>query len=327
MLLALRTVNDAVEICQNLDETTTWVHLVNPTDQEVKQVASVTGIFPDFLVAALDEEERSRIESEEEQVLIIVNVPVALPKTENLPYDTVPLGIIVTNAIIVTVCLRGDTLVEDFMHGRVKHTNTSKRTRFLLQILFRTASTYLRHLRHIDKMSNDIERQLHRSMKNEELIKLLALEKSLVYFTTSLRSNEIVLEKLLRSRFVKVDPADPEGIVATHVLRMYPDDEDLLEDVITENKQAIEMGETYSNILSGMMDAFASVISNNLNIVMKFLASITIILALPTMVASFFGMNVPGPWTTSPYGFGIILLLSVGITSLGVWFMSRRNML
>lgn len=327
MLLALRTVNDAVEICQNLDETATWVHLVNPTDQEVKQVASVTGIFPDFLVAALDEEERSRIESEEEQVLIIVNVPVALPKTENLPYDTVPLGIIITNAIIVTVCLRGDTLVEDFMHGKVKHTNTSKRTRFLLQILFRTASTYLRHLRHIDRMSNDIERQLHRSLKNEELIKLLALEKSLVYFTTSLRSNEIVLEKLLRSRFVKVDPADPEGIVATHVLRMYPEDEDLLEDVITENKQAIEMGETYSNILSGMMDAFASVISNNLNIVMKFLASITIILALPTMVASFFGMNVPGPWTTSPYGFGIILLLSVGITSLGVWFMSRRNML
>jgi len=176
-------------------------------------------------------------------------------------------------------------------------------------------------------MSNDVELQLHRSMKNEELIKLLALEKSLVYFTTSLRSNEIVLEKLLRSRFVKVDPADPEGIVPAHVLRMYPEDEDLLEDVITENKQAIEMGETYSNILSGMMDAFASVISNNLNIVMKFLASITIILALPTMVASFFGMNVPVPWQSSPYGFAIILLLSMSVSGLGVWFMTRRNML
>jgi magnesium transporter len=329
MMFLFRSNGDIMESCQSLDEKVSWIHLVDPSAKEVKQVAAATGITPDFLAAALDEEERSRIESEDDQVLVIVNVPVAQPHDDSLPFDTLPLGIIVTNQVIVTVCLRGDTVIEDFFQNKVKGTNANKRTRFLLQILFRIASTYLRHLRQIDKISNQIERRLHSSMRNEELIRLLNLEKSLVYFNTSLRSNEIVLEKLLRSRFVKLDSADPEALDTSRVLVMYPEDEDLLDDVITENKQAIEMGEIYSNILSGMMDAFASIISNNLNIVMKFLASITIILSIPTIVFSFFGMNVGLPWQHLPYPWGFISVigLSVVATYLGFRMLAKRDML
>lgn len=329
MMFLFRSNGDIMETCQSLDEKVSWIHLVDPTQKEIKQVAAATGINTDFLSAALDEEERSRIESEEDQVLVIVNVPVAQPHDDSLPFDTFPLGIVVTNSLVVTVCLRGDTLVEDFFHNKVKGTNANKRTRFLLQILFRIASTYLRHLRQIDKISSQIERRLHSSLRNEELIRLLNLEKSLVYFNTSLRSNEIVLEKLLRSRFVKLDPGDPDTVDTSRVLVMYPEDEDLLDDVITENKQAIEMGEIYSNILSGMMDAFASIISNNLNIVMKFLASITIILSIPTIVAGFFGMNVGLPWQKLPYPWGFICVIGVAVvaTYCGYRMLAKRDML
>jgi magnesium transporter len=159
-------------------------------------------------------------------------------------------------------------------------------------------------------MSLNIERELHKSMKNKELIQLLDLEKSLVYFSTSLRGNEIVLEKML-----KLD-----------AIKKYPEDEDLLEDVIIENKQAIEMANIYSNILSGMMDAFASVISNNLNIVMKFLTSVTIVLTIPTMIASFFGMNVPVPLSMQPYAFIIIIAISLGLSTILALFMAKKKM-
>lgn len=329
MMFLFRSNGEIMETCQSLDEKVSWIHLVDPSPKEVKQVSAATGINTDFISAALDEEERSRIESEDDQVLVIVNVPVAQPNDDSIPFDTFPLGIIVTHSVIVTVCLRGDILVEDFFHNKVKGTNANKRTRFLLQILFRIASTYLRHLRQIDKASNQIERRLHSSLRNEELFRLLNLEKSLVYFNTSLRSNEIVLEKLLRSRFVKLDPGDPESVDTSRVLVMYPEDEDLLDDVITENKQAIEMGEIYSNILSGMMDAFASIISNNLNMVMKFLASITIILSIPTIVAAFFGMNVNVPWQKLPYPWGFLLVIGVSVaaTYFGYRMLAKRDML
>ena len=201
--------------------------------------------------------------------------------------------------------------------------NTKKRTRLLLQLLFKTATLYFKYLRQIDKQTDEIENQLHRSMKNQELIKLLNLEKSLVYFNTSLRSNEYVMEKLLRSRLVKVDS---EAIKTAQVLQMYPDDEELLEDVIIENKQAMEMCQIHSDIMSNMMDAFASVISNNVNIVMKFLTSVTIVLSIPTMVSSFFGMNVPLPFAKTPFAFAIIMLISFGISGTVAYLMARRKM-
>ncbi|WP_279385260.1 magnesium transporter CorA family protein [Methanosarcina barkeri] len=169
---------------------------------------------------------------------------------------------------------------------------------------------YLQYLRHIDKASDKIESKLHKSLKNKELIQLLELEKSLVYFSTSLKSNEIVLEKILRSTPVK----------------MYPDDTDLLEDVIVENKQAIEMANIYSNILTGTMDAYASVISNNLNIVMKFLTSVTIVLSVPTMVASFFGMNVDVPFENNPHAFVIIFIMTLFFSLILAITMLRKQL-
>jgi magnesium transporter len=188
--------------------------------------------------------------------------------------------------------------------------NSFKKTRFLLQILYRNSKLYLQYLRRIDKASDKIESKLHKSLKNEELIQLLGLEKSLVYFSTSLKSNEIVLEKILRSTPIK----------------MYPDDTELLEDVIIENKQAIEMANIYSNILTGTMDAYASVISNNLNIVMKFLTSVTIVLSIPTMVASFFGMNVDVPFENNPHAFAIIFVMTMFFSVILALTMVRKQL-
>ena len=198
-----------------------------------------------------------------------------------------------------------------FVNRRVREFYTFKKTRFVFQILYRNAASYLRYLRIIDRKSDQIEEKLHISQKNSELIELLELEKSLVYFTTSLRSNEVVLEKLLRTERVK----------------KYPEDEDLLEDVIIENKQAIEMANIYSGILSGMMDAFASVISNNLNIVMKFLATVTIVLSIPTMIASFFGMNFDNiPLGHSPFGFFTIIFLTLIISGVVALLFRKKDL-
>jgi magnesium transporter len=271
-----------------------WVNVVNPTALEIAWLNEHLGIETDFLKAALDEEERPRIEVEHGATLIIVDVP-ALARDGSLDvYTTVPLGIILTKTCVVTVCLRADTVLQDFISGRVKGFVTEYRTRFVLQILHRSATRYLQYLRSIDKASHRIEQELQSSMKNKELIQLLKLEKSLVYFETSLKSNELVLEKLMRVENV----------------RSFPEDRELLEDVIIENKQAIEMANIYSNILSGTMDAFASLISNNLNIVMKVLTSVTIVMAIPTMVSSFFGMNVPLP-LAGPFSFVAIIGVSV----------------
>ena len=254
-----------------------WVQLTHPTSQEIRLVADTLDVDIDHLRAALDEEERAHIESDNGQTLITVDIPMV---DDGGGYSTIPLGIVLIKGAIITICLRESSLLEDFAQGKVKTFVTQFRTRFLLQILYRNALRYLVCLKQIDKLSSSIEATLHKSMRNEELIEMLKLEKSLVYFSTSLKSNETVLERLSRYDYVK----------------KYPEDKELLDDVITENKQAIEMANIYSSILSGTMDAFASIISNNLNIVMKLLASITIVMSIPTMIASFFGMNVDMPF-------------------------------
>ncbi len=226
-------------------------------------------------------------------------------------YITIPLGIVLTSKAIITVCLEENDVLKCFTEGRVRGFYTFKKTRVILQILYRNATLFLQYLRAIDRKSEEIEDKLHISQKNQELIELLELEKSLVYFTTSLRSNEVVLEKMLR----------------TEQIKKYTDDEDLLEDVIIENKQAIEMAGIYSGILSGMMDAFASVISNNLNIVMKLLATITIVLSIPTMIASFFGMNFDNiPFGHHPQGFIIISLITCALTGLVALICAKKKM-
>ena len=290
-----------------------WIAMTNPTATEILEVAEQYGIDPDHVKAPLDEEERSRIETEESYSLILVDIPMTEKRSEKDWYVTIPMGIIMAENVIVTVCLEDTPVLTAFMDGRVRNFYTYMKTRFVLQILYKNATLYLQYLRIIDKKSEVGERELHKSQRNRELIELLELEKSLVYFTTSLRSNEVVLEKLLKSDRIK----------------KYPEDTDLLEDVIIENKQAIEMANIYSGILSGTMDAFASVISNNLNIVMKFLATITIVMSIPTMVASFYGMNVNAagmPFAQSPYGFWIVLAFAAGLSGVVAIIFSKKNL-
>jgi len=290
-----------------------WISLVKPTERELAEVAELYAIEPDDLRAALDEEERSRLELEDNYTLILVDIPAVEKNMGKDVYTTEPLGIILAKDAIITVCLEETPVLYALKQKHANELRTNMRTRFVLQILYRNASLYLQYLRIINKLSDKIEQKLHGSTENRELIELLELEKSLVYFTTSLRSNEIVLEKLLKSERIK----------------KYPEDEDLLEDVIVENRQAIEMSNIYSGILSGMMDAFASVISNNLNIVMKFLAVMTIVLSVPAIIFGAYGMNVNTagmPLSSSPYGFLAIVIASLAVSVVVAYVLAKKKM-
>ena len=223
-----------------------------------------------------------------------------------------PLGmIVVRDDFFKTVSLRKNKIIEDFEKRKIKNIQTYKKSKLIFQILYLNSSYFLTYLKQINKETEIAEYILKNSMKNKELLKLLSLEKSLVYFTTSLKSNELVMEKTMRGKIIK----------------LYEDDEDILEDAITENKQAIEMAKIYSDILNGTMDAYASIISNNLNGVMKFLTSITIVLAIPTMISSFWGMNVNLPFQNNRFGFPIMIGISVVLTLLVTWWLKRKEML
>jgi len=290
-------------------ETGCWINMIDPDSDEMEAVSEMTGIETDFLKAALDDEETSRIEQEDNgQILLIIDIPIAEKDGGSIIYNTLPIGFIITPANIVTVCLKDNTIIREFTAGMVKNVHTKMQTRFILQIFYKVASRYLQYLKQIDRISNEIETRLHKSMKNQELIQLLDLEKSLVYFTTSLRGNELVMRKISRGR----------------ILPLYEEDSELLDDVIIEIQQAIEMANIYTNILSGTMDAFASIISNNLNIVMKFLASITIVMAVPTIVASIYGMNVPGLPFADFWWFPVLLSLVASLTV--AWILSKKKM-
>lgn len=309
MIEVFKTIEDKLVKLDHF-ENGSWINLTNPSEEEMIKMCNEIKLDPDYVKAALDEEESSRIEVDEGNTLVLVDIPIVDGEDKAVNYSTIPLGIIVAHEHIVTVCLRANPIILDFIENRVKTFFTFKKTRFILQILYRNATKYLQYLKQIDKESSRIEAELHKSMKNKELIQLLALEKSLVYFSTSLKANELVLEKMLRQESIK----------------NYPDDAELLEDVIIENKQAIEMSKIYSDILSGTMDAFASIISNNLNIVMKLLAGITILMAIPTMIFSFFGMNVILPFQNNAYAniyiFGSTLVLCI----VAALVMAKRSM-
>jgi magnesium transporter len=286
-----------------------WINLTNPTDEEIERVVQALNIPADFLRDSLDEEERSRIEKEDNSLLIIVDIPMIQSGSKEEKYITLPLGMIITEDYFVTVCLKENSILDHFIHNKAKNFFTFMKTRFVLQLLSLISTYYLSYLKKINRKTNQIEKELRQSLQNQELFSLLNLEKSLVYFTTSLKTNNIVTEKLLKSQYLK----------------MYEDDQHLLEDVIIENKQAIEMAEIYSSILSGLMDAFASVISNNLNHVMKILTSITIVLSFPTMIASIYGMNVPLPYQNHPHSFTVLMILSLALSSItAIIFWKKR---
>lgn len=291
-----------------------WINLVNPSENEIKKVCENIKIQEDFIRDALDYEEKARIDKEDDDdsILFVVDVPVIEKVEDNEIYSTVPLGmIVVRDEFFLTVSLRKNKIIESLEKRKIKNFQTYKKTRFIFQILYLNSSYYLNYLKQINKETEIAEYVLKNSMRNKELLKMLSLEKSLVYFTTSLKSNELVMEKTLRGKIIK----------------LYDEDEEILEDAIIENRQAIEMAQIYSNILNGTMDAYASIISNNLNGVMKYLTSVTIILAVPTLVSSFWGMNVNLPFQNSTMGFVIMLLISIILTSIVTWWLNKKDML
>jgi len=282
-----------------------WINVINPTPEEIAQIHSY-GIPLDYITYPLDLDERARTERENGDLLVILRVPYYQGEASDIPYSTIPLGIILNGQFIVTVCKYENEIIQEFTNRKGKDVITAKRLRFVLRLLLTTASKYLMSLREITKRVDILEDELQQSTRNKEVLELLKYQKSLTYFTTALKSNELMMERLRRSRLFET----------------YPEDEDLLEDVLTENQQAIEMTNITSNILSSMMDAFASIISNNLNSVMKLLASITIVLSLPTMIASFYGMNVHLPFQDSPlaFPFTIGLALLFGLTTVFIFW-------
>lgn len=291
-----------------------WINLVSPSDDEIINICNELKINADYIKDSLDYEEKARIDTEEDDgtVLFVIDVPTIQKQNDTYEYSTMPLGvIIVRDDYIITVSLRKSIVIEKFIKSKVKGFVTYMKSRFLFQIMLENSSAYLTYLKRINKETEIAESTLKHSMKNRELLKMLSLEKSLVYFTTSIKSNEVVMEKTLRGKFIK----------------LYEDDQDILEDAIIENKQAIEMGKIYSDILNGTMDAYASIISNNLNGVMKFLTSITIVLAIPTMVSSFWGMNVELPFQNNINGFAIMIAISITLTLAVTIWLKKKDML
>ena len=284
----------------------TWIDMVNPTEEEIQQISSQLSVEPDFLKSALDVDEKPRIETENKATLIIIRVPF---QDEATKIDMIPISIVITERVIITVSLKETVILQDVREEKIKNLYTTKKTRFVLQILARTNYYFQKYLADIEKKITHLEKTLLKSFKNEEIVELLDIQKSLVFINTSVVSNDKILERILKG----------------NVLKLYKEDEDLLEDIIIENKESIEMVNIFSNILANTMDAYASIISNNLNIVMKFLASVTIILAIPAIVAGFYGMNVSLPFQKSPYAFYLVVTFSLLITVLTTFFFLKKK--
>ena len=290
-----------------------WICMTNPSEEELEAVQSLYNIDPDDLSAALDEEETSRIDVEDNYTLILIDIPTVEVRNDKNRYVTIPLGIILLQDSIITVCLEDTPLLNLFTGKRASQFSTHMKSRFIFQILFANAKLYLRYLRSINKQSESLEKSLHDSTENSVLIDMMELGKSLLYFTTSLKATDNVLDKLTK----------------TSTIKRYPEDEELLEDVIVENHQALEMSEIYSGILNGMMDAYASIISNNMNVVQKFIAVATVVLSIPNIVFGAYGMNLAlegMPLARSKYAFFLIIIISVILSYITYLYFQKKRM-
>lgn len=291
-----------------------WINMIAPSDDEIKTVCENINIQEDFIRYALDPEERARIDYEEDDgtTLILADVPIIEKDEDQKEYSTIPVGfIIVRDEYFITVSLMENQVIRRMNPMKNKSVATYKKSRLILQCLYVNSEIYLNLLKKINRETEIAEKELRQTRKNKSLLRLLSLEKSLVYFTTSLKANEVVMERMNRGK----------------VIKLYEEDEDLLEDVLIENKQAMEMSKIYSDILSGVMDAYSSIISNNLNGVMKILTAITIIISVPTMISSFWGMNVKVPMQDNPWGFAIILIASILIGIIVTIILKRKDYL
>ena len=307
------TESQLIELTPDRIEVGAWINLVRPSADELNAVEAITEAPQDFIRSALDPEESSRIEIEDNHILVLINVPIN-HDSHVYEYDTIPLGIIITPDYIVTICQEYNDVIQNFSETRFRYFSTFKRTRLLFQILYRSAMLFLKDLRQMTRRSDQIEQDLRKSMKNEELFQLLDLQKGLTYYSMSLRSNKVVVERLLRLC------SNPQ---VSHIIKFREEDEELLDDVRVEYDQAIEMAQIQTDVLAGMMDAFASVISNNLNIVMKVLTAITIVMAIPNMVFSFYGMNVSGlPFPV----WWVPIVISLIIAGIGTFILVKKDM-
>lgn len=290
-----------------------WVNMVNPSEGEGRLLAEKLDVDIHDLLAALDEEETSRIELEDGYTLILVDIPTTEIRFDKVAYTTIPLGIVLTQNTIVTVCNEDTPVLQAFMNGRVKEFSTKKRLRFVYQILFRVATQYQTVLRTLDKQRTEIEERVAGDTEDVDLVGMHALESTLVYFATSLRANGVVLDRLTRYKR----------------LEQYPEDKELLGDVIVENQQAIEMASIYRDITNSTRELMSSMIDNQLNNVMKYLTVITLIMAVPTIISSFYGMNVDSnfvPFAHTPNGFLIITLITVVICVITFFILKKKKL-
>lgn len=288
-----------------------WVNVINPSTAEIDFLSQKLLISPELITDPLDADESARVEQQKNCLLIVCRVPLEMSSDDDLPYKTVPLGIILKRDLIVTVCNTQTEVMQSFTEQRIRSFHTAKRERMLLQLFLKSSILYLRYLKYINNQADHIQDTLHKSTRNRELLQLLSLEKSLVYFTTSLKSNELMMVRLQK---------------LNRMSELKEQERELIEDVVIETKQAIEMANIYSNILGNMMSAHSSIISNNLNITIRFLTSVTIILSLPILVASLYGMNVHVPFQDNHYAFWIVMLIALALSGLGVLFFRKKNL-
>lgn len=291
-----------------------WINMVDPSSKELNQISEQFEIDLADLATALDEEESSRISLEDGYTLILVDIPTPEVRHEKKMYTTIPLGILIKQNVIITICREDTPVLNYFLRNRIKDFSTKKKMRFIYQLLFRSAMLYQSYLRGVDKKRIEIEERVGGNTQDTDLVELHELESTMVYFATSLRANSIVLERLRRYKR----------------LEQYPEDMELLEDVMVEYQQAIEMTTIYRDVIDGTRELLSSVIDNRLNNVMKYLTSITLVMAIPTIISGIYGMNVSDKWmplSNTPHGFLIICVIIFVICVVVMWWLHRKKML
>lgn len=308
MITIYQTVNRKLEEIQK-PEPGCWVNIVDPTDDEIRWVSDNMPFAEEYVNDPLDVDEKARAERDEDVLFTLIKIPHFQGKQEDAPFITIPLGVIMNNDYVITITKEDNVIIQEFENNRVKNLNTAKHYRFLLLILFKTATKFLMHLREINKTVDRIEDDLQLSMRNQDIFDLLKYQKALIYYTTALKSNELMMARLNRLQ----------------LLRTYEEDEELFQDVITEFQQAIEMTNISNNILMQMTSAYASIINNNMNKIIKALTLITIVLYVPTLIASFFGMNVAIPGQNHPMSFTLILTICLLLSGTILFFFMRRK--
>ncbi|MDD4032363.1 MAG: magnesium transporter CorA family protein [Bacteroidales bacterium] len=286
-----------------------WINVEEPTSAEIEQLVEEFKV-PDYLINdILDADESSRTEVDGRWLVVILRIPI-YQHDEDVPFFTIPLGILISMHNIVTICAQENEVIKDVIYSpKNRNLRLNDKVNFILQLFLSSSNFYLKYLKEINRITNDIESELEKSTKNKELYALLNMEKCLVFFMTSLKSNELLLNKLQRSKVINNEEIN----------------EDLLDDVTVEYKQALEITKVYSDIQNGRMDAFASVISNNLNVVMRRLTLITIVLMFPAMISGFFGMNIINGFENNPFAFWWIIGVTVFTSGLIFIFLNRSR--